>query len=72
MSGAEQFNVSSCHSDAVHPVYTYRELMELTLKYSEKSRPILSMPFFVGMIQGFFLEKLPENIFTVTRSQARR
>lgn len=46
--------------------------MELTLKYSEKSRPILSMPFFVGMIQGFFLEKLPENIFTVTRSQARR
>ena len=50
-------------------VYKYRDLMSLTLKYAELTRPILSLPFFVGMIQGFFLEKLPENLFTVTRSQ---
>lgn len=44
--------------------------MELVLKYSGTKRFILSLPYFVGMIQGFFLEKLPENLFTVTRDQA--
>lgn len=44
--------------------------MELVLKYSHTKRFILSLPYFVGMIQGFFLEKLPENLFTVTRDQA--
>lgn len=43
--------------------------MELVLKYSKTKRFILSLPYFVGMIQGFFLEKLPENLFTVTRDQ---
>jgi len=43
--------------------------MELVLKYSGTKRFILSLPYFVGMIQGFFLEKLPENLFTVTRDQ---
>jgi len=45
--------------------------MELVLKYSGTKRFILSLPYFVGMIQGFFLEKLPENLFTVTRDQVR-
>ncbi|TYJ55945.1 hypothetical protein B9479_003330 [Cryptococcus floricola] len=32
-------------------------------------RPILSIPYALGALQGFFLEKLPENIFTLTRDQ---
>ncbi|KAK0466461.1 uncharacterized protein EV420DRAFT_1261166 [Desarmillaria tabescens] len=50
-------------------VFTYRELMGLVLKYNGRYRPIVSLPFFVGRIQGFFLEKLPINMFTVTRAQ---
>lgn len=50
-------------------VFTYRQIMELVLKYSGTKRFILSLPYWVGMIQGFFLEKLPENLFTVTRDQ---
>ncbi|WVW83817.1 hypothetical protein I302_105838 [Kwoniella bestiolae CBS 10118] len=55
-------------------VYTYREIMQLVLKYSGylNSRFILSLPFWVGKIQGFFLEKLPENLFTVTRDQVEQ
>lgn len=43
--------------------------MQLVLKHTGKSRMILSLPYWVGMIQGWFLEKLPENLFTVTRDQ---
>ncbi|KAL7415593.1 hypothetical protein BDY24DRAFT_264749 [Mrakia frigida] len=53
-------------------VYTYKELMQLTLKYAEKSRPILSLPYQVGLLQGLVLERLPENLFTVTRSQVNQ
>lgn len=54
-------------------VFTYREIMQLVLRYSgrEGRRLILSLPYWVGMLQGFFLEKLPENLFTVTRDQVR-
>ncbi len=52
-------------------VFTYKEIMQLVLKYSglQGRRLILSLPYWVGMIQGFFLEKLPESLFTVTRDQ---
>ncbi|KAK8864347.1 hypothetical protein IAR55_001594 [Kwoniella newhampshirensis] len=52
-------------------VFTYREIMQLVLRYSglEGRRAILSLPYWVGMVQGFFLEKLPETMFTVTRDQ---
>ncbi|WWC70270.1 uncharacterized protein I206_104220 [Kwoniella pini CBS 10737] len=55
-------------------VYTYREIMQLVLRYSgyEGRRFILSLPFWIGKIQGFFLEKLPENLFTVTRDQVEQ
>ena len=45
--------------------------MKLVLRYSglENRRLILSLPYWIGMLQGFFLEKLPENLFTVTRDQ---
>lgn len=45
--------------------------MQLVLRYSglERRRAIISLPYWLGMIQAFFLEKLPESIFTVTRDQ---
>jgi len=52
-------------------VFSYREIMQLVLEHSglQGRRLILSLPYWVGMVQGFFLEKLPESIFTVTRDQ---
>lgn len=58
-------------SSADWAVFTYRQIMELVLRYTGMKRFILSLPYFVGMIQGFFLEKLPENLFTLTRDQVR-
>ena len=57
-----------------HTVFTYRELMKITLNYAglASRRLILSLPFWVGYIQGFFLEKLPESMFTVTRDQVKQ
>jgi hypothetical protein len=43
--------------------------MELVLKYSRRHRPIISFPFPFGLLQGAILEKLPQNLFTVTRAQ---
>lgn len=43
--------------------------MELVLKYTNRNRPILSLPYGVGMLQGFVLEKLPTNVLTLTRGQ---
>ena len=45
--------------------------MELVLKYNRRSRPIISLPLVVGMLQGVVMERLPANLFTVTRDQAR-
>lgn len=44
-------------------------MMELVLKYSRRTRPILPLPFAVGTLQGAILERLPETIFTVTKDQ---
>lgn len=43
--------------------------MEIVLKYSNRWRPIISVPFGVGKMQAFFLEKLPPNLFTLTQDQ---
>ncbi|TRM65876.1 hypothetical protein BD626DRAFT_546301 [Schizophyllum amplum] len=50
-------------------VFTWREIMELVLRYNGRSRPVVSLPFAVGKLQGALLEQLPENLFTVTRDQ---
>ncbi|KZV88373.1 NAD(P)-binding protein [Exidia glandulosa HHB12029] len=50
-------------------IFTYRELMQLVLKYSHRRRPILSLPSAVGKFQAFFSEKLPPNLFSLTRDQ---
>lgn len=52
-------------------VFTYRQLMELVLKYNNRYRPVLSLPFQLGLLQGAIMERLPVNLFTVTRDQVR-
>ncbi|CED84925.1 NADH:ubiquinone oxidoreductase, NDUFA9/39kDa subunit [Phaffia rhodozyma] len=53
-------------------VYTYKELMQTTLKYAELSRPVVSVPFALGSVQGLVMEQFPENLLTVTRSQVNQ
>ena len=55
-----------------HSVLTYYEMMQIVLKYKNRYRPILSLPFAFGMAQGFVMEKLPENIFTLSRDQVKQ
>ncbi|WVN88299.1 uncharacterized protein L203_103504 [Cryptococcus depauperatus CBS 7841] len=52
-------------------ILTYREIMQLVLRYTrlEGRRAIISLPYWLGTMQGFILEKLPESIFTLTRAQ---
>lgn len=55
--------------DLADAVFTYREIMELVLRYTGLRRLVLSLPYWIGMVQAFVLEKLPESIFTLTRAQ---
>lgn len=57
-------------SDLHFLVLTYKEIMQIVLQYNHRRRPIISLPFGVGMAQGAILEKLPVNLFTITRAQA--
>ncbi|KAG6885262.1 hypothetical protein C0993_003952 [Termitomyces sp. T159_Od127] len=50
-------------------IFTFKQLMELTLKYNKRNRPIISIPYAVGLLQGAIFEKLPTNLLTVTRDQ---
>lgn len=43
--------------------------MELVLEYSERWRPVVSVPYAIGTLQGLVLEQLPLNLFTLTRAQ---
>ena len=45
--------------------------MQMVLDVTGRKRPIISIPFAIGMLQGFVLENLPNNLFTVTRAQVR-
>jgi hypothetical protein len=47
-------------------------MMEIVLKCKKRYRPILSLPYAFGMAQGFVMEKLPENIFTLSRDQVKQ
>ncbi|KAF9040468.1 NAD(P)-binding protein [Hymenopellis radicata] len=53
-------------------VFTYKQLMEAVLKYNGRTRPIVSLPFAFGILQGAVLEQLPVNLFTVTRAQVEQ
>ena len=45
--------------------------MQLILDMTGRKRPIISLPFGLGILQGAILEKLPVNLFTVTQAQVR-
>jgi len=55
-----------------YSVLTYYEMMHTVLKCKNRYRPVLSLPYAFGMAQGFLMEKLPENIFTLSRDQVRQ
>lgn len=50
-------------------VYTYKQLMQLTLDQAGKQRLLLPLPWIVGEIQGLVLQQLPPNLFSLTRDQ---
>ncbi|KAJ1919639.1 pantoate-beta-alanine ligase [Tieghemiomyces parasiticus] len=52
-------------------IYTYREIIELTLEESDQRRNIVSVPWSVGKMQAWLLEKLPVNLFTITTDQVK-
>ncbi|KAG6911623.1 hypothetical protein DXG01_011926 [Tephrocybe rancida] len=53
-------------------IFTFRQIMELVLKYNNRYRPVISVPFAIGLFQGAILEKLPANLFTLTRDQVKQ
>ncbi|KAI0068156.1 NAD-P-binding protein [Artomyces pyxidatus] len=53
-------------------IFTFRQIMELVLKYTNRWRPIVPVPWAVGMVQGAILERLPPNLFTLTRDQVEQ
>lgn len=56
----------------LHLVLTYYQMMEIVLKCKKRYRPILSLPYAFGTLQGLLMEKLPENIFTLSRDQVKQ
>ncbi|KAJ4485870.1 nucleoside-diphosphate-sugar epimerase [Lentinula aciculospora] len=53
-------------------ILTYKEIMQLVLKHNHRRRPIISLPFWIGKMQGAVMEQLPVNLFTVTRAQVEQ
>ena len=43
--------------------------METVLEFTHRRVPILSMPFWLGLGQAAVIERLPTNLFTITRDQ---
>lgn len=50
-------------------MFTYKEIVDLVLRHTRRWRPIVSIPSSIGTLQGAIFERLPDNIFTVTRDQ---
>lgn len=46
-------------------VFTFKDLMQLVLRETRRKRLLLSLPFGIGMIKGFFLGFLPNPILTM-------
>ncbi|KAF5384882.1 hypothetical protein D9615_001314 [Tricholomella constricta] len=53
-------------------IFTFKQLMELVLQYNNRYRPVISVPIQVGLLQGAIMEKLPRNLFTLTRAQVKQ
>lgn len=50
-------------------VFSFKEIMHLVLKHTGRTRPVIPVPWAIGKLQGAVLERLPENILTMTRDQ---
>lgn len=46
-------------------VYTFKELLNLTMKYCDRKRMFFPLPFPLAKLQGFFLQMLPGKLLTV-------
>ncbi|KAI0785012.1 NAD(P)-binding protein [Abortiporus biennis] len=53
-------------------VMSLREILEATLHYKKRWRPVVPVPFFVATLQASILEHLPQNLFTITRDQVKQ
>ncbi|KAA1468011.1 NAD-P-binding protein [Dentipellis sp. KUC8613] len=53
-------------------VFTFRQIMELVLKYTGRTRPIVPVPWSAATLQAMVLERLPHNVFTISQSQVEQ
>ncbi|KAF9245766.1 hypothetical protein BU15DRAFT_85459 [Melanogaster broomeanus] len=53
-------------------ILTYKEIIDLVLLRTNQWRPIVSIPYSIGMLQGAVLEHLPDTMFTITRDQIKQ
>lgn len=52
-------------------VFTFRQIMALVVDNTGRFRPIISVPWKLGELQGEIMQRLPTNLFTITRDQVR-
>jgi hypothetical protein len=52
-------------------VLTFRQIMQLVVDHTGRFRPIISVPWIIGELQGEVMQRLPINLFTITRNQVR-
>lgn len=52
-------------------VYTYKEIMQMVLDITGRWRPVISLPWMIGMLQASILQLLPPNLFTLTTDQIK-
>ena len=45
--------------------------MQLVVDHTGRFRPIISVPWILGELQGEVMQRLPINLFTITRDQVR-
>lgn len=45
-------------------IYSFKELMQLTLKHTRRKRLLFPMPYWLATVEAWFLEKLPKPLLT--------
>jgi NADH dehydrogenase len=50
-------------------IFTFRQIMALVVDNTGRFRPIISVPWKLGELQGEIMQRLPTNLFTITRDQ---
>jgi NADH dehydrogenase len=45
--------------------------MQLVVDHTGRFRPIISVPWILGELQGEVMQRLPINLFTITRDRVR-